>query len=64
MAALRCTSCNRSFSRADAGRSHFKCRYCGGVALFDWTEENDGEKDVSPPHRLWRTVSGLLRPGR
>jgi phage FluMu protein Com len=60
MAQLRCTSCDRQFTRDQAIRADFKCPECGGIALLDWTRSAVGE-DPSGRGRLRRTLSRWRR---
>lgn len=61
MAHLRCTSCDRRFSRSDAVRSEFKCPQCGGLALFDWTEDGPGDQESVRPGRSKGVLGRWLR---
>jgi len=61
MAQLRCTSCDRRFDRADAARSDFKCPQCGGLSLFDWTDDFRVEESGSRASRTRRRVGRFLR---
>jgi hypothetical protein len=62
LAQLRCTSCDRRFTRDQAMRADFKCPECGGIALFDWTQE-EGAEPGAGGGRLRRTLARWLRGG-
>lgn len=60
MAQLRCTSCDRRYTRDEAIRSDFKCPACGGIALLDWTGSAGGD-EAGGKGRLRRTLSRRRR---
>jgi hypothetical protein len=60
MPRLRCTACDRRFDRPDVVRSDYKCPSCGGLALFDWTDE-DQQTDGNHPSGLRRRLGRWRR---